>query len=132
MIVSRFLSAIVITLAAVIGLRWAESFGQGATANPRGDGNERNERSTPREFILPATPAVAFDQEMRGNGASRDARTWLLARCARRLVVLGYDVGDEIAAFNAKLAESVFLFQRSHHLPATGKLDTRTASELRC
>jgi len=131
MIVRRFLSATVITLAAVIGLHWAESFDQ-TTANPRGDGNERNERSTPREFILPATPAVAFDQEMRGNRASKDAQGWLLARCARRLIVLGYDVGDEIAAFNAKLAESVFLFQESHHLPATGKLDARTAAELRC
>ncbi len=39
---------------------------------------ERNERSTPRSFILPATPGVAFEQERRRSNKVRQAQ---IAKC---------------------------------------------------
>jgi len=95
--------------------------------------SERNERSTPRNFILPATPAVAFEQEMRARKNSLIAKNERqLARCAARLLDLGYDVGDEAVAFNAKLAESIFEYQKTHGLRPTGRLDPTTITKLSC
>jgi hypothetical protein len=132
-LISKLLSAIVITLGVIIGLHWFESLGQASEGGLKADIGERNERSTPREFILPATPAVAFDQELRDlDGSSEALRDRRLAMCASRLTAMGYDIGDELVAFNAKLAESIFLFQEGHGLAGTGKLNTKTAETLRC
>ena len=39
----------------------------------RNDDSDRNERSTPREFLLPATPAVAEIQEQRRKEKNKSA-----------------------------------------------------------
>jgi hypothetical protein len=93
----------------------------------------RNERSTPRSFILPATPAVAFEQEMRSASHSTTAISrHQTAVCAIRLLDLGYDVGDEAVAFNAKLSEAIYEYQRKCGLNKTGKLDPATIRSLSC
>ena len=63
---------------------------------------ERNERSVPRSFILPATPGVAFEQEAQQADAARQAQ---IAKCVGALRVLGYQPGDSKTVLNAKLVE---------------------------
>jgi hypothetical protein len=93
----------------------------------------RNERSTPRSFILPATPAVAFEQEMRSAKNSTTAVTRRqMTVCANRLMDLGYDVGDEPVAFNAKLSQAIYEYQGTQGLNKTGKLDHETIRSLSC
>jgi Putative peptidoglycan binding domain len=93
----------------------------------------RNERSTPRSFILPATPAVAFEQETRSAKNSTTAISrHQVAVCAIRLLDLGYDVGDEPVAFNAKLSEAIYEYQKKYSLNKTGKLDPATIRSLSC
>jgi murein L,D-transpeptidase YcbB/YkuD len=95
--------------------------------------SERNERSTPRSFILPATPAVAFEQELRsGKNSEITTSKRQIAVCAIRLIDLGYDVGDESVAFNAQLSEAIYEYQKSQGLNKTGQLDPATIRSLSC
>lgn len=115
------------------------SFYHWTKADPDSDGNqleefpeslaERNERSVPRSFILPATPAVAFEQEAQQADAAQQAH---IAKCVGALRVLGYDPGDSKTALNAKLVEAVYTYQAAHKLSATGRLDKRTMGLLKC
>ena len=90
---------------------------------------ERNERSVPRSFILPATPGVAFEQEAQQADAARQAQ---IAKCVGALRVLGYQPGDSKTVLNAKLVEAVYTYQLAHTLPATGRLDELTMGMLKC
>lgn len=90
---------------------------------------ERNERSIPRSFILPATPGVAFEQEAQRADAARQAQ---IARCVAALRVLGYDPGDSTTFINAKLVEAVYTYQVARKLPGTGSLDELTMGMLKC
>jgi len=86
---------------------------------------ERNERSTPRSFILPATPAVALEQERQ---LAEKAAFQLVAKCLSQLRELGFGIPDS----DVKLVEAVFAFQKQHGLSATGKLDDLTKEALKC
>src|SRR5262245_49453329 len=89
---------------------------------------QRNERSVPRSFILPASPGVAFEQEAQLVDSARKIQ---IANCVGALKVLGYDPGD--ASFlNAKLVEAVYTYQVTHKLPTTGRLDQQTMGMLKC
>ncbi len=90
---------------------------------------ERNERSVPRSFVLPATPGVAFEQEAQNSDAIRQAQT---AKCVAALRALGYQQIDSKTFLNAKLVEAVYIYQRAHNLPATGRLDELTMGMLKC
>jgi len=90
---------------------------------------ERNERSVPRSFILPATPGVAFEQEAQNSDAVRQAQ---MAKCVAALRALGYQQTDSKTFLNAKLVEAVYTYQRAHNLPATGRLDELTMGMLKC
>ena len=92
-------------------------------------GAERNERSTPRSFILPATPGVAFEQERQQSDKAKQAQS---ATCVGMLSDLGYQVGDSATLLNAKLVEAVYVFQVTHKLPATGRLDQATMRAIKC
>ena len=61
----NFLSVIVIVLGLNIGFYWVRASIHQPKESTTFVDSERNERSTPRNSILPATPAVAFEQEMR-------------------------------------------------------------------
>lgn len=91
--------------------------------------SDRNENSTPRSFVLPATPAVALDQEAR-NSDSNIYKSRI--SCMKRLSELNYDVGDELIEFNAKLKVAIYEFQKSIKLEPTGILDSKTIEALGC
>ena len=90
---------------------------------------QRNERSVPRSFILPASPGVAFEQEAQRVDSARKIQ---LANCVDALKGLGYDPWDSATFLNAKLVEAVYTYQLTHNLPATGRLDQPTMGLLKC
>ena len=93
------------------------------------DEAQRNERSTPRSFILPATPAVAKEQEQR----AREVKGGMdLFHCLGRLRVLGYGADDTPPALRARNLEAIFRFQKDHGLTPTARLDWETVRMLKC
>lgn len=93
------------------------------------DDMERNENSTPRSFILPATPAVAEEQE-RKLSKSDDLRSE--AKCIVKLIDLGYPVDSFDPSFNATLIAATYKFQSEQHIVPSGRLDRITKSRLGC
>jgi hypothetical protein len=106
-----------------------------ALTGPRWDGQvndveaQRNERSTPRSFILPATPAVAEEQEQQAREVKEGVNVF---RCLGRLRVLGYGADDTPPAFRARNLDAVFRFQKDHGLTLTARLDRETVRMLQC
>lgn len=91
-----------------------------ATAEqPATIGSHRNERSTPRNSVLPVSPATALGQPEEHNAAAIQ-----LAKAI--LLSLGYQVGRLDDRVTAKFKAALFRFQRAHHLPASGNLDQPT------
>ena len=77
-------------------------------------GTGRNERSTPRSFVLPATPGVALAQEsLKATGVySRQ-----VSKCVSVLRTLGYQIDGDENLLNAKVVEAIYIFQ-SDRTPA--------------
>jgi hypothetical protein len=103
------------------------------TLHPYDDGHqgalERNERSTPRSFILPATPAVAEEQE----NQLRELKTGVNSLiCLQRLKALGYDADDTPPVFTARNVGAIAQFQKDRGLLKTGRFDWDTAGLLSC
>lgn len=95
----------------------------------REDEPERNERSTPRSFILPATPAVATEQE----NQRRELRSGVNSlECLRRLQTLGYEADDTPPILTARNVEAIFRFQQDRSIATTGRLDSTTIALLEC
>jgi hypothetical protein len=92
------------------------------------DGN-RNERSTPRSFVLPASPAVAIAEEDETHAGIDSQR---IGRCVAALRVLGYQIDGDESQRNAKVVEAFYIFQSDRHLPATGRPDELTMKALKC
>ena len=92
-------------------------------------GGSRNERSTPRSFVLPASPAVAFAEE---NEKDSGIESQQIGRCVAALRVLGYQIDGDENLRNAKVIEAFYIFQRDQHLPATGRPDELTMRALKC
>lgn len=90
---------------------------------------ERNERSTPRSFVLPSTPAVALEQE---NRKKFPIVRETYDRCLSKLIFLGYNIDDVDSAFNAKLIEAIIEFQIKNSISPTGELDTNTKNKIGC
>src|SRR5262249_35539074 len=90
---------------------------------------ERNERSTPRTFILPATPGVAFEQERQKAERTMQSQ---MARCFAVLRHFDFSIDYNTALLDARLVEAIYTFQIVHHLPASGRLDDGTMRELKC
>lgn len=91
---------------------------------------DRNEESTPRSFVLPATPAVAFAQEKK---SSTDVeRASIVSRCIVALRALGYDIVREGEKFNVPLVKAILSIQRKAILKETGMLDSETMIYLKC
>lgn len=90
---------------------------------------DRNERSTPRSFVLPATPGIAFEQERQVVERKTQGQ---ITTCVGRLKDLGYDVGDGSPMVNVQLLEAIYKFQGKHKLPATGHLDSSTMKVMGC
>lgn len=90
---------------------------------------DRNERSTPRSFVLPATPGIAFEQERQRAEKTSQVQ---IERCIGRLKQLGYDVGDSRPMRNVLLVEAIYTFQTKHQLLVTGHLDSVTMRAMGC
>jgi hypothetical protein len=91
------------------------------------EGEDRNESSTPRSFVLPATPAIALEQEIASIQTGNPAFS-----CAIRLAGLGYDVGRMPPTDNAKLKVAIFKFQKKLGLIADGTLNVATRIAVGC
>ena len=89
----------------------------------------RNERSTPRSFILPATPGISFEQERQ---VAEKAMLDQIAICVKKLAELGYDVGASSPVLDVPLVEAVYRFQIAQHLPPTGRMDSLTIKAMGC
>lgn len=90
---------------------------------------DRNEQSTPRNFILPATPAVAEEQERKLQNPDKDFYSdW----CLLKLHDLGYEIDEFSSSFNAKYVEALIEFQKNNSLPISGKADSKTRILLGC
>ena len=92
-------------------------------------GTGRNERSTPRSFVLPATPGVALAQESLKATGVYPRR---VSKCVSVLRTLGYQIDGDESVLNAKVVEAIYTFQSDQHLPTTGKVDELTMRALKC
>ena len=93
------------------------------------DDSDRNENSTPRSFILPATPAVAEEQERKKTEILKGIYA---DKCMSKLKDLGYPIDDFDTSFNAKLVEAILSYQSKSKLNKTGQLDSETRKKLGC
>ena len=93
------------------------------------DDSDRNENSTPRSFILPATPAVAEEQERKKTEILKGIQA---DKCMSKLKDLGYPIDDFDTSFNAKLVEAILSYQSKSKLNKTGQLDSETRKKLGC
>lgn len=83
----------------------------------------RNERSTPRDSILPFSPAIA-----RHDATTEPAPPVAVAKAI--LVRLGYNVGRLDDRITARFKAAVFQFQRARGLTVSGELDSPTLQAL--
>lgn len=93
------------------------------------DDSDRNENSTPRSFVLPATPAVAEEQERKKAEILKGIR---VDKCISKLKEIGYPIDDFDTSFNAKFVEAILNFQSRSQLNKTGQLDIETRKKLGC
>ena len=93
------------------------------------DDSDRNENSTPRSFVLPATPAVAEEQERKKTEILKGIHA---DKCLSKLKDLGYPIDDFETSFNAKLVEAILSYQSKIKLNETGLLDLETRKKLGC
>lgn len=90
----------------------------------------RNERSTPRTFILPATPAVAFAQEKRLSIVHKKNE---IQRCIIKMYDLGYkNIGNFNDYSNFKITLNLIKFQKANNLEVTGEFNIETKTLLGC
>jgi hypothetical protein len=123
------LSSTVICVVALIILmpfvEWKAVPDQPETSDPFG----RNDESTPMSFILPATPAVAVEQEKRLRLRQERASQ---SQCLKQLRVAGYDADEMLPTFTARNMAAIFKFQKNHDIAATAKFDSKTRALLGC
>ena len=93
------------------------------------DDSDRNENSTPKSFVLPATPAVAEEQERKKTEILKGI---LADKCMSKLKDLGYPIDDFDTSFNAKLVEAILSYQSKSKLNKTGQLDVETRKKIGC
>ena len=89
----------------------------------------RNENSTPRTFVLPATPAVAGEQERLQRLLENEP---LRKRCMLALHDLGYFIGNIEAIDNIDAVVATIRFQRAKNLSVSGDFDPDTSTRLGC
>ena len=87
------------------------------------DVDHRNERSTPRDSVLPTSPAIAPD-----HGEHHSAVSVQLAKAI--LLRLGYQVGRLDDRVTARFKAALFRYQRAHGLSTSGNLDELTLQSL--
>lgn len=86
--------------------------------------DHRNEQSTPRDSVLPLSPAIAPSRREHHNTFSVKLAKSILLR-------LGYQVGRLDDRVTAKFKAALFRYQRAHGLSSSGYLDKLTLQSLR-
>lgn len=104
-------------------------FESASVENIKNNDKGRNERSTPRSFILPATPAVALRQEKKLLLRENELR---IKHCMLKLYDLGYKIMSFEDIFDIHIYIALMDFQMLNLLPKTGKFDKQTVKLLGC
>lgn len=86
----------------------------------------RNEESTPRQTVLPSSPAISS----RLPAEAPDAPVEAILRVKAILTTLGYEVGRFDGLMTARLKAALYTYQINHGLAATGSLDQPTMNRL--
>ncbi len=90
----------------------------------------RNENSTPRSFILPATPAIAHEQERR---KAVLIRTDEIKKCILALDRKGYAIQHTLKdLLNIHIKVALIEYQRKNNLEVTAEFDRTTMQKLEC
>lgn len=105
-----------------------EKFGESQAESPLLDAirNSRNEDSTPRDSILPVSPAIAGSNQE----PASSKETAVILRTKAFLLRLGYEVGRLNGRITAKYKAAIFRYQQAHGIPASGELDDATLGNL--
>lgn len=89
----------------------------------------RNERSTPREFILPATSAVARAQE---NKHKLKLQGVDIGKCLAIIRSKGFSLMSDEIIRNVELKRAIMIVQKEIDMTQTGNLDFEFATKLGC
>ena len=90
----------------------------------------RNEGSTPRTFVLPATPAVAKEQERKQVALLKKNE---IQKCMLKLYdqdLLNISNFDDI--FDFKITLGIIKYQKQNQLQVSGEFDMETKNHLGC
>lgn len=127
---SRLLLPLTLLYVLVISHFASDYFSSTEEANNASELDEgRNEGSTPRSFVLPATPAVALIQEAK---AERKQREKEVKVCMLKLVDEGFYVRDIDDIHDDQVPISIIRFQLRQGIETTGEFDLATRGELSC
>jgi len=90
----------------------------------------RNEGSTPRTFVLPATPAVAREQERKKGLLLRKEE---IQNCMVKLYDKGFrNLGSFDDFFSFKITQSIIEYQTKENIIVSGEFDKQTKLKLGC
>ena len=127
---NRILLPLTALYAVVIGVLSSVYLHGAAVSNSAREVDEgRNEGSTPRSFVLPATPAVALIQEAK---TERKQREKVIKICMLKLIDEGFYVRDIDDIHDDQIPISVIRFQIRQALEKTGEFDLVTREALSC
>ena len=89
----------------------------------------RNERSTPRTFVLPANTAVAYEQEKKfKNNMMREINI----KCGLALHDKGYEISNIEAIYSHRVFSQTLRYQYKNNLQPTGSFNMETRKSLEC
>ncbi len=94
------------------------------------ESDKRNERSTPRSFVLPSSPAIISIEEKRNN--FKDDSYKSVIQCKLVLFDKGFFNGNIENINDAKQIEAIILFQKNNELEVNGEFDKSTKLKLGC
>lgn len=90
----------------------------------------RNENSTPRTFVLPATPAVAKEQEKKKKLIDNYDE---IVRCLFALQKVGFlEMNKLNSIFDVNITISLIRYQSENKLNISGEFDSDTKKRLEC
>lgn len=97
--------------------------------NPAVTDTGRNEGSTPRSFILPATPAVALIQEEKVRLKENEV---VIKKCLLALHDLGFFIRNIDDIYDDNIPVVLLRYQIQKEIEKTAKLDALTIRSLEC
>jgi len=117
------------TIFAVLVIQLTHQSTESISHQYNGNDEGRNERSSPRSFILPSTPAVALVQEKK---ISMREQEFQIKYCMLKLHDLGYTIRGFEDIFDIKIFTALLDYQKMKGLNITGEFESKTISSLGC